>query len=230
MDAYTHLLLTTSPLDLAEATGPTERGSVGVFQGQLQAADNWCWAAAAASVHATHLAASGGQSAPPTQCGIVDANLVGVGRACKDNAPGTACATVKEPGSRLSCVNEEMDREGFLHLALRKLDLLEGYVVLGAGGSLSVPGVLSATGLPLVVSDALDFDELVALVDSRRMVCLRIARGDYRHFVIVYGYEAFPDNDLLIWNPAAGPEVVDFEGFWREFGPFTHKIITRPLQ
>ena len=212
----------------------SERGKMPWFVGRLQAADKWCWAAAAASVHATYsamLSAQGKGAMVPawTQCSIVDENLIGPGKACSGGPGNGACDLVEEPGKVAPCViNPNMDREGFLYIALRKLGLLEGYVVLGSGKSLPVAGVTTAEGDPLVASDALDFDEIKALVDNDRLVCLRIVRGDIRHFVIIYGYEAYPDNDLLIWNPAIGPEVVDFDGFWREFGPFTHKIITRP--
>ena len=219
-----YLLAHSVPL-FPSAPGQPERGGLQDFQGKLQAAAKWCWAAAAASVHATY----GASPLDLKQCNIVDANIVGNKPACTTAAGGPTCPDITEPGTFSTCVNSEMDREGFLHLALKKLGLLEGYVVLGSGKTLEIPGLETASGQALVVSDSLDIDEIRTLVDNRRMVCLRIVRGDIRHFVIIYGYEVYPDNDLLIWNPAVGPEVVDFDGFWREFGPFPHKIITRPL-
>lgn len=231
MGTYSAVLHSNS-VALNMPDGPTERGSIGDFQGQLQAAERWCWAAAAASVHATYLklaVQSGKQSPsdPVTQCSIVDSNLPGPGDACS-KASGIRCDAVTEPGTYAACINEEKNREGFLDLALKNLGLLEKTIVLGSGRSYAFDCETAGEIERLTVSDTLDFDEIKTLIDRNRLVCLRIVRGDIRHFVVIFGYEAYPDNDLLIWNPSNGAEVVDFDGFWREFGPFTHKIITRP--
>ncbi len=165
-----------------------------------------------------------------TQCAIVDAHIAGP-PACAGGGDG-ACALAADPMSGVeSCANPDKDRQGYLNEALEALGLLEKSVILSTGKDEPVHYVddLENVGIQFPISDRLDFDEIKALLRNNRLVCLRIFNMAERHFIILYGFKDYPDNDVLIWDPARGHDVVDFDELEAVYGRFTHKLITRPL-
>lgn len=213
--------------------GPPRRKVIETFIGQYQAAENWCWAAVAASVFDSYRPAADVAREPTTQCSVADLILTGTEPACRLGREPRQCATRPGPDQSCDCLNVDSagtgykDRQGFLNVALKELGVLEKSVVLGSGKSFRIADPCKPATC-IEIGDALDLDEIRTCIDLDRLVCLRIVRGGFRHFIVVYGYEGYPDNDLLIWDPAAGPDVVDFETLLQAYGPFTHKLLTRP--
>lgn len=226
-------LLFSSGQTVENDTGTYLRKEVPEFRGQFQAAENWCWAAVAASVNDYYLKAAGRGDPPTTQCALADADLIGFEPACKDNPSPRSCARLTEANEYCGCINRDdngigyKDRQGFLNLTLERLGVLEKSIVLGSGQWVDIPAPTLPGGV-LAVGDQIDFDEIKALIDMKRPVCLRIVRREFRHFIVIYGYEGYPDNDLLVWDPAEGSDVVDFDILREMYGPFSHKLITKP--
>ena len=131
----------------------------------------------------------------------------------------------------VECVVPETNRAGFLNRALSEHDMLEVPVALRSGRvhATENPLVTDDAGLqrPLTVGGGVDFDEFKDLIDHGYLVCMRTRRGSVRHFIIVYGCQTYPEYSLLIWDPAQGPDVIEADRFVSEYGPFTHKIISR---
>lgn len=226
------LLFGAAPL--APAGNDYVRNAVLSFKGQYQAAENWCWAAVAASIQDSYRRATNGDAEPrTTQCSIADTDLTGVEPACNTAGQGELCARLDEPGQECGCFNRTAgepgpkNREGFLNLTLNRMGLLEKSIVLGSGDYIDIP-VPNTHGEYVHVDDTVDFDTIKSLIDLGRPVCLRIVRREFRHFIVIYGYEGYPDNDLLIWDPAEGSDVVDFDIFREMYGPFTHILVTKP--
>jgi len=202
------------------------------FQGIYQAADNWCWAAAAASVATFYDRLKDQNSKVRAQCAIVD----GCGKdgiwACDQGVSRPNCHKWTRDAETVGCLNAAMDRAGFLNRALRANGMLEVSIALRSGRTHVVEDVVvvDADGQqrPLVVGGSLDFDEFYDLILRGYLVCLRSRRRGLRHFIIVYGCQTYPEYSLLVWDPAQGGDVIEADRFEFEYGPFTHKIISRP--
>ncbi len=222
-------------------TGRAERVLLGGFTGLYQAADNWCWAAAAATV-ATYYdrvkvpAGTPVPSVPRAQCGLVDGGYCTGGPACAKHLAGYPnCNRLNDYGRiDFSCHNPDFDRQGFLNRMLARLGRLEVSLPMRASRSHHITLWETAPGTQKVVPSrdymlqaTVDVDQIARLLKDGRLVCFRSKRGGTRHFIIVYGCETYPDVSLLVWDPAKGSEIIEAEQFLHEFGPFTHMIVTR---
>lgn len=241
-------LLAHNYIPVPRSSGNSERTKAKSFVGVYQAADNWCWAAAAASVVTFYDTKREFKDPVHPQCRVVekvDANASKVSSLpiCK-----LACATFRDGVSdaadlRCSCQHIMNNKEGFLHRALAEYDMLAGWVSLRSGRRRILrrkrtpaprpapPSLPDRNAADLALLDSsMDIEALDKLLRAGHLVCLRSRRGRARHFIIVYGCETYPDNSLLIWDPAHGTDVVEADRFMQEHGPFTHKIITRAPQ
>jgi hypothetical protein len=219
-------LVASSPMDLGDVERRYSEGAYAEkFEGTYQATDNWCWAAAAATVanFYAYYANTAAQHVP--QCIFVD--HCHLPRAC-DSSDRSGCRGLTGSKQSPTCkINHEMDKPNFLNLVLRRHGMLEVSIARRARRRHPIPGV-TLNGAELVSGPELDFDEIKALLDHGRLVCLRRVRGKVRHFLIIYGCETYPDNDFYVWDPANGADVIEADRFEQEYGPFSHKIITRP--
>jgi hypothetical protein len=230
-------------LERAQATG---------FQGLYQAADNWCWAAAAAMVATFYDRRSNPAAPVRRQCDIVNCMKVFGTAACPAaNVTPRFCERLTtrdelDAPPRQCQVHDAYDRQYYLGRALRELDALERMIPIRSQRSFRVllrkprPGSAQPNAprggigqdrdeieVERWIGAGLDFDETKELLDAGRLVCLRTVKDGIRHFIIIYGCETYPDADLLIWDPVSGPEVIGSDRLEHEYGPFSHKIITR---
>lgn len=203
-----------------------DRRVVTSFRGVYQASDNWCWAAVAASLQYCYASQLDPLAPLPRQCSIVAGQFGLATDACTRSAADLPCSRSFETNA-VGCVHGDYDREWYLGETLSDLGLLERSVVLYSGKHHWVR-IPSMPWMDVEVGDGLDFDEIKALINLDRPVCLRILRDGRRHFIVIYGYESYPDNDVLIWDPSEGPDVMDFNDLDSFYGPFTHKLITKP--
>jgi len=221
------------------------------FVGLFQAADNWCWAAVAATV-ATFYGRTGPGGGAYPQCAVVDrCGSNGTTACCRH---GTAdyrlrCSLMADPPAvveqrrqekllpPLDCTGDGWDRQGFLNRALRNLGMYETAIPMWTGRTHEIEletwqpdsrGVLTRTVQARTIGAELDFDEIAELIAANRLVCLRTLKNGRRHFILIYGIETYPESDLLIWDPANGADVVEADRLFDEYGPFSHKIVTRP--
>jgi hypothetical protein len=225
-------LLEFGMVAIPEASGVVERWTDKNFVGVYQAADNWCWAAAAATVATFYKKCSPVYA----QCRIVDNDGKNEVQACTHlNRPD--CGSFRDSscfvlGRQANCRNPDQDKEGFLYRALDELGMLAGSVSLRSGrvrtGKRLDASPDAAPEPPL--NRRMDIEAIDELLRAGHLICLRTRRRDSRHFIIVYGCETYPDYSLLIWDPAHGTDVIEADRFHLEHGPFTHKIITRAPQ
>ncbi len=241
-------LLAHRHIDVPTSSGNSERTKAKDFVGVYQAADNWCWAAAAASVVTYYDTKRKSDGPVHPQCLVVEKLDANASKVSAVPIRDLICATFRDgvssaAGLRCRCQHTENDKEGFLHRALAEYDMLAGWVSLRSGRRRILrrkhttvprpanPFLPDRSEADLALLDSsMDIAELDKLLQAGHLVCLRSRRGRARHFIIVYGCETYPDNSLLIWDPAHGTDVVEADRFMQEHGPFTHKIITRAPQ
>lgn len=229
-----------------------ERAQAKGFQGLYQAADNWCWAAAAAMVATFYDRRSDSTAPVRRQCDIVNCVKVFGTAACPaETTTPRFCENLMsrdalDTASRQCEITEAYDRQYYLGRALRELGALERMIPIRSTRSFRVllrkprPGSVPPTApsgsigqkrdeieVERSIGAGLDFDEIKELLDADRLVCLRTVKNGIRHFIIIYGCETYPDADLLIWDPVSGPEVIESDRLEHEYGPFSHKIVTR---
>jgi hypothetical protein len=229
--------------EIVASSDPTaERRQLEGFGGQYQAADNWCWAAVAASV-ATYYDRKSSPCAPPKtrkQCDIVDMVDVFKRPACSWKWSGENIACLKaidarwveppqreDPPQTVPCFSADTNRQYFLNRALRLLNMLERSIPVGSARMYEI-ALNKREPERQMIGAGLGFDDIEELLAADRVVCLRTTKKGARHFIIIYGCQSYPGNDLLVWDPASGPEVIEADRLMHEYGPITHKIITRP--
>jgi hypothetical protein len=246
-EEFAELLQRGEPI-AASPRGGRQRIHLAGFPGLFQSADNWCWAAVAATV-ATFYGRQGPGGGAYPQCAIVDRCGEAGANACRLRGGTefrTLCSLAAEPPAdveqtrqehglpALDCIDDDWNRQGFLNRALRNLGMYETSIPMWTSRTHDVELHAGTTGTPAsrvetrTIGAELDFDEIAALIAANRLVCLRTIKNGRRHFIIIYGIETYPDFDLLVWDPANGADMVEADRLFDEYGPFTHKIVTRP--
>ena len=223
-------LLAYKPVEIPPSGRDQERTPDDRFVGVYQAADNWCWAAAAASVATFYDTTRDPNGPVHEQCRIVDDQGRDAVKACKEYPSRPCCGAFKDGADvakLCNCATLESNRPDFLHRALHALGMLDFWVVLRSGQVRSFGGRRANAAAREEWERDMDIEAFDRHLRNNQLICLRTRRNGARHFIIVYGCETYPDQSLLIWDPANGVDVIEADRFAQEHGPFTHKIITR---
>lgn len=224
-------LLEFEAVSITEDPRVPERETAARFVGVYQAADNWCWAAATASVLTSFDPTRKLRDCVHAQCLVVE-RFRGAETACRTPSYRGECERFRADAGggdawRSACLNDEEDKQGFLNRALDKHGLLAGWVSLRSGRARTSTRIPPAE-VP-TLDDGMDIDDFNKLLQKGHLICLRTRRRGSRHFIIIYGCETYPEYSLLIWDTAHGTDVIEADRLHLEHGPFTHKIVTRSL-
>jgi hypothetical protein len=193
---------------------PTQPVMLPNFQGERQAQQQWCWAAAAASIYNYYGATVNPIRSAQPQCVFVS-DQEGVDGCTLNPRPGTCIKT--------QCFNRATSIPEHLNIELAKYDLLEF--------SVTCDGTDQRLG-DHVFHGGFDGDEIRTYIDSGRPIALRVllAIVDDRpisHFVIITGYYPVAADRIVIWDPYVGEQHLTQEEFRSLYGPLEQKYLTK---
>jgi hypothetical protein len=185
------------------------------FKGVRQAQDQWCWAAAAASIYNFY----GAQASPSRlwqpQCVFV--------RDQERNLDG--CLLNPRPGTCIGsqCFNPATSVPEHLNRELKDYDLLECSV--------------TCDGTDKIVDNRVyhggfDGNEIRTWIDGGRPIGLRVCVSivddePVSHFVIIIGYYPVDADRIIIWDPDIGERHLTQEEFQFIYGPLEQKYLTK---
>jgi hypothetical protein len=160
---------------------------------RLQVGDNWCWATVTAAL--LNEAVSGLEYGIPKhrQCDIVQRTL-GPGRQACHRQNSEGAQNIEEEGAacnrRLCHIARDIDVEGNLadQFASRSL-MADVFVHRTQEAIVSTPHADRRKLKPDMLSDQLEIEDVIRLIDINRYIVLRfIVSGRPAHFIVIYGY------------------------------------------
>jgi hypothetical protein len=186
------------------------------FRGINQAQDQWCWAAAAASIYNYYGAHATPERISQPQCAFVP-----------DQVRGFSCRLKLRNGScfKESCPNPDTNRPEQLKRELQKWDLLEF--------AIDCDGTEQRCG-DRVFSGGFDWQEVETYIDAGRPIGIRVMvsmgfTGAVSHFLVIVGYYRRPAERIVIWDPNYGERHLTLDELTSLYGPLEQKYLTTLL-
>lgn len=186
------------------------------FRGVRQAQDEWCWAAAAASIYDYFAAQAMPPRPPRAQCRFIAEQFPGIDGCLQGGRPD-ACLTEK-------CFNPAANRPSHLNTPLRRHGLLRAQINCDGTEQRGEDGLLHDGGFDaLEVRRSIDEGCPVAI-----RVLLRVQNGNpISHFLIIVGYEPETLERFVLWDPNVGTRYLTFDEVQLLYGPLEQKYLTR---
>jgi hypothetical protein len=177
---------------------------------RLQIGDNWCWAAITSALLNQALSGLSSARTKNRQCDIVQMTLDAGRKAChrQERADAQQIQLEHSPcDPRLCRITRDIDVEGNLaeQFASRGL-MADVFAHNGQSGIVATPLTHKSKLPPDMLSDQLEIDDVIRLIDARRYIVLRfVGSGRPAHFIVIYGYSvAQTIKAVHFFDPANG--------------------------
>ena len=185
------------------------------FNGIKQAQNEWCWAAAAASIYNWYGIRANPGSAPRPQCKFIRDQIKGTA-ACLRHAFDGKCLSER-------CPNPVTSRPEHLNLELQKYGLLR-FSINCDGTTQSLDNHVCYGGF--------DWHEVRTNIDDGCPIGLRVMvsrdwLGTISHFLVIIGYYPPPAERVVIWDPFTGRQDLTLDELTLSYGPLEQKYLTK---